>query len=132
MSNYESRKETRKRIRSRRRWARMARRERVVRRSRIPVILMALCAVVGVGGFIYAQDGKSADTPVVAGAHAAEQLVTKTVVVRSGDTVWGIAERCNDGSRDTRELVAKICAYNDVKPGELQIGQVLIVPMNEV
>ena len=131
MTRTEPKTEASKRIRSRRRWLKMARRERALRRSRIPMIALALIAVIGLGGFVYAQDGKSAGTAVVAGAHAAEQLVTKTVVVRSGDTVWGIAERYNDSSRDTRELVAQICACNDVKPGELQIGQMLIVPLNE-
>ena len=124
-------KDTERRIRRRRRVIRQERRTRAIRRSRIPVIVLGLCAVTSIGGIVYAHGGDSASTPITTGAHASERLRTETVQIQSGDTVWGIAERYNDGSRDMREFVQQICAFNHIEPGELQAGQILRVPLNE-
>ena len=131
MKDMKDTKDINRRICRRRRWLLQERRARAIRRSRIPVIVLGLCAVTSIGGFVYAQDGKGADMPVVNRAHASELLRTETVQVHSGDTVWGIAERYNDGSRDTRELVQQICTFNHIEPGKLQAGQILRVPLNE-
>jgi hypothetical protein len=48
-------------------------------------------------------------------------------VVRSGDTVWTIAERVADG-QDPRPWVDAIAARNDIPAGALVPGQSLILP----
>ncbi len=49
------------------------------------------------------------------------------VVVRSGDTLWSIAERTERGV-DPRALVGAIVARNDVDPGSLVPGQSVVIP----
>ena len=48
-------------------------------------------------------------------------------VVRSGDTLWSIAERLAPG-RDPRPLVDAISATNRVDPGSIVPGQTLLIP----
>ncbi|WP_238147702.1 MULTISPECIES: LysM peptidoglycan-binding domain-containing protein [Micrococcaceae] len=55
-------------------------------------------------------------------------VVTKTVTVGSGDTLWDIA-RDVDPSGDTREAIAKINDLNDLSSGRVTPGQRLIVPV---
>ncbi|MDP4092764.1 MAG: LysM peptidoglycan-binding domain-containing protein [Bacillota bacterium] len=49
------------------------------------------------------------------------------VVVSSGDTLWGIAEKYNQGS-DIRETVYEIKKLNKLESSDIYIGQKLIVP----
>ncbi len=51
----------------------------------------------------------------------------RTVVVRSGDTLWSIARRSEPPS-DPRAVVDAIAAANGVRAGELLAGQRLLVP----
>lgn len=48
-------------------------------------------------------------------------------VVRSGDTVWSIAERVAGGG-DPRPVVDAIAARNDVDAGAVVPGQSLVIP----
>ncbi len=51
-----------------------------------------------------------------------------TVVVKSGDTLWSIASRCNDGSSDTRVIIEEIIQHNNLASSSLQAGQVIEIP----
>ncbi|WP_129661984.1 LysM peptidoglycan-binding domain-containing protein [Rothia uropygialis] len=55
-------------------------------------------------------------------------VVTRTVTVGSGDTLWDIA-RDVDPKGDTRESIAKINDLNDLSSGRVTPGQRLIVPV---
>lgn len=50
------------------------------------------------------------------------------VVVKPGDTLWGIAERVSDGQRDLRAVVDQIREINGLKSVVLRPGQTLKVP----
>jgi hypothetical protein len=50
-----------------------------------------------------------------------------TVVVRSGDTLWSLAERTDPGA-DPRAVSDAIARANDVEAGELVPGQRLVLP----
>ncbi|SFF09579.1 LysM domain-containing protein [Paenibacillus catalpae] len=52
----------------------------------------------------------------------------QTVVVSAGDTLWGIADRFVDNSKDIRQYIYKIKQRNQLRSAELQPGQVLIIP----
>jgi FOG: LysM repeat len=52
----------------------------------------------------------------------------QTVVVATGDTLWEIADRFNDDSKDIRQYIYKIKERNQLRSVELQPGQVLIIP----
>ncbi|WP_017594348.1 LysM peptidoglycan-binding domain-containing protein [Nocardiopsis potens] len=53
--------------------------------------------------------------------------VPPTVVVRDGDTLWGIAERVRPGD-DTRRTVHEIVELNGLAGTELEPGQRLRIP----
>lgn len=48
-------------------------------------------------------------------------------VVRTGDTVWSIAERAAEGT-DPRPLVDAIAARNGIDAGAVVPGQALVIP----
>lgn len=50
------------------------------------------------------------------------------VVVRSGDTLWGLAAQYSQQSRDMRLAVDEILRINELATAELQPGQVILVP----
>lgn len=58
--------------------------------------------------------------------------VSCTYIVRSGDTVWIIADKYmdkQDGTRDKRELVFNICQANNLNSCLIYAGQKLIIPL---
>jgi Tfp pilus assembly protein FimV len=57
----------------------------------------------------------------------ADPVVTRTVVVEPGDTLWAIAQRARP-DLDPRETIAWIQDANGVDAGALQAGQSLVVP----
>jgi Tfp pilus assembly protein FimV len=61
-------------------------------------------------------------------APAAQQVPEKLVVVRSGDTLWSIAQRVRPGD-DPRQVAAEIAAANGAQPGALTVGASLVVPL---
>ena len=61
-------------------------------------------------------------------APAAQQVPEQLVVVRSGDTLWSIAQRVRPGD-DPRQVAAEIAATNGVQPGALTVGASLVVPL---
>jgi nucleoid-associated protein YgaU len=56
-----------------------------------------------------------------------EPVSATTYVVRTGDTLWGIAGRVAPG-RDPRTVVDAISRENGVDPGALAPGQTLLIP----
>lgn len=53
----------------------------------------------------------------------------RQVVVHENETIWTIAEENCPSGTDPRIHVKEICEINDVDPGEIQPGDVLIVPV---
>ena len=113
------------RIRKRRRKLENGRRKRVVRITRIPVAIVLICLLTGLAGYIGASDGKTNDTGLVFTAHAEEQIVYKNIVVKNGDTLWGIASNFTEPSKDIRKVINDICKLNNITPGSIYPGQVL-------
>ncbi|GBC87873.1 hypothetical protein HRbin12_01891 [bacterium HR12] len=66
----------------------------------------------------------------VEGAPRQEERGTeaRAYVVRAGDTLWSIAREIAPGA-DPRPIVDAIARANDVAPGALVPGQVLLVPL---
>lgn len=77
-------------------------------------------------GFTYGWDGSSAFEIALPGSPIGtyEQLY----VVRPGDTLSGIAAMFYWDSSDISEGVELIMKANDMNPGNIQVGQVLIIP----
>jgi len=114
--------------RNRRRNAR-ARRELIKARLRGPAVVMAVCCIMAFGGYIGVRDSALNDTGLAYAAQAEEETVYKMITVHSGDTLWGIASDYVEPSKDIRKYIREICALNDVKPGKIYPGQVIIVPV---
>jgi hypothetical protein len=62
-------------------------------------------------------------------AGAGDVAVTRTVVVRPGDTIWDLAGAHAPAGEDRRAFVAEIVAINEVQPSALRPGMVLKVPV---
>ena len=60
--------------------------------------------------------------------HGGRAAVPRSVVVRPGDTLWGIAAALVGPAGDPRPLVDAIARTNGVDPGEIRPGQVLVIP----
>lgn len=90
-----------------------------VRRRRLS--LLAAAAVVAgawAGPVAHALGGGAASIPVS----------SRTYVVRSGDTLWSIADRLAPG-RDPRPIVDAIAEANQAAAGALVPGQTLRIPI---
>jgi hypothetical protein len=90
---------------------------RLTRRGRV-VVLGLLVALAAFVVLFVAQPGEAADRP---GA-------MPTTVVRSGDTLWGIAGRHAPG-RDRVGMVEEIRRLNHLDGYQIQIGQRLTLPL---
>ncbi|MCU1675884.1 MAG: hypothetical protein JWM93_642 [Frankiales bacterium] len=91
---------------------------RLTRRGRtlaLLVITVLLCVAFSVGRV----SSSNAATP-------AEPVVSHTVLVSAGDTLWSIARR-EAPDRDPRDVVDAITRTNHLK-GTLQVGQKLVLP----
>jgi len=117
------------RIRRRRRALINGRRKKAAIRARIPIIVITVCMIAGLAGYIGVHDGRISDTGLIYTAHAEEKVIYKNVVVKSGDTIWGIASDYADPSKDIRKFIKEICEVNDIKPGNIYPGQVIVVPV---
>jgi len=102
-------------------------RVRLTRRGRFVVGVLAGLAIASAVALIWlavtgqAQAASKA-TPVPAGSHGMLR-----VVVRSGQTLWGIAEK-TDPSADPRILIQQIIDDNALSGPAVNAGQVLWVP----
>jgi len=128
-SVYGNQNEVRERVRRRRRRIAATRRECVNGRARSVLIVLSVCLMAALAGYIGMQGSGSADNGLAYGAYAAEETIYKNVTVHSGDTIWGLAGVYSDSSKDIRALVKEICALNNVVPGKIYPGQILIIPV---
>jgi LysM repeat protein len=82
------------------------------------VLVMALAAV---------WMGRLAGEPARAGTGWAPPVVTASVIVQQGDSLWTIAQQVSPGA-DPREVVSRIRDLNGLRSNLIQPGQVLLVP----
>lgn len=61
---------------------------------------------------------------------AGPEPVTAEYRVRSGDTLWTIAERVGPDDDDVRAVVAEIMDLNDLESSLIRPGQSLLVPVD--
>lgn len=88
-----------------------------VRRRRLALVLAGAALAGAWAGPVAEAVGSSGATPATRAAY----------VVRAGDTLWSIAEGMVDGE-DPRPLVDSIADANELDPGALIPGQVLVIP----
>ena len=121
---------TKERVRNRRRKITEARKAKMALRAQTPLIIVIVCMITALTGYISVQGNTVPDTGLAYTAQAEGETIYKTVVVHSGDTLWGIASEYSDPSKDIRKLIKEICALNDIKPGNIYPGQTLMVPIS--
>ena len=97
---------------------RLTRRGRLVRTLALIVLVVALAAI---------SVARLTGEPARAGSGWAPPVVTASVVVQPGDSLWNIAQRVAPGS-DPREVVIRIRDLNGLRSNLIQPGQVLLVP----
>lgn len=89
-----------------------------VRRRRVAFTLAVVMAGLAVSGAVA---HRLAGSPM-------EPAARRTYVVRSGDTLWSIAQRMAPGD-DPRPLVQRIQEANGVDAGAIAPGYTLVVPL---
>lgn len=52
----------------------------------------------------------------------------QVVEVRSGDTLWALAQKFGPKNQDVRKVVYHICQVNGTSPDQLQPGQNILIP----
>jgi nucleoid-associated protein YgaU len=98
-------------------------RTRVRQRRRLTGASLAVAAAVILSAPVADALGRHAG-PV---AGSPPRRVEQVYVVRSGDTLWSIAERTAEGS-DPRYVVDAIVERNGIDPGALVPGQSIVIP----
>jgi nucleoid-associated protein YgaU len=67
--------------------------------------------------------------PAIAGTvHAAPPVSYHTVTVRSGDSLWALAERQTPNGGDVQAVVDTIIAANHMNGAAINVGQKLRIP----
>lgn len=66
--------------------------------------------------------------PVAARPEGERPTPALEVRVATGDTIWSLAREHGDPHRDVRDVVTVMLQTNRVRPGDLQPGQVLVIP----
>ncbi|NNC13370.1 LysM peptidoglycan-binding domain-containing protein [Planctomonas sp. JC2975] len=96
-------------------------RTRLTRRGRVVIAaLIVLPLLIGAGAL-------AANSGAVAGAVGTSSAAFHHVTVRSGDSLWSIAERIAP-QYDPRDVVAALVDLNGLQSSVLQAGQQLAVP----
>jgi len=121
--SYNEDPDVRARVRRRRR--KLAGTKKLPRRIHRTLVIAGICLIMVFGGYF----GTRGDVKTIYGAYAAEETIYKHVTVYSGDTLWDIASEYTEPSKDIRKQVKAICDLNDVSPGKIYPGQVLLVPV---
>lgn len=85
------------------------------RRLRCLTFLMVFAAVISVF--------------IASAANATKISDTKTYIVSTGDTLWGIAEYCSTDNRDLREVMDDIMKLNGMTSAQINIGEELTIPV---
>ncbi|MBP1935891.1 LysM peptidoglycan-binding domain-containing protein [Paenibacillus sediminis] len=57
-----------------------------------------------------------------------DSMPLDTIVVHSGDTLWGIAEKYKPAGSDTRIYIEGIKNKNDLNGSQIEVGDVLVLP----
>ena len=63
-------------------------------------------------------------------SEATTQFDTIEIQVVEGDTLWQIASEYNYYNEDIRDVIHRIKAMNDMKKGDIVVGQNLIIPVS--
>lgn len=92
-------------------------RMRLTRRGRAVVLALAVALAFAVGAIAGQAQAASGES----------DLVTETVVVAPGQTLWEIADGVA-GDEDVRDVIALIERINELDSSALAVGQVLQVP----
>ena len=98
----------------------MVKRYRVTSKIRFTAFMTILILMMGIiAGSLLGYNDASGDSK-------AEYV---KVVVSPGDTLWSIAERYTDGSKDIRAYIHEICQINNLESWQLYSGQEISVPI---
>jgi nucleoid-associated protein YgaU len=100
---------------------------RLTRRGRIVVWTLAGFAVAAVAGLIWLAITGQAQASGQAGPARSATSGVARVVVRSGQTLWGIAAQV-DPNADPRVVIPQIVELNSLRGTSISVGQVLWVP----
>jgi nucleoid-associated protein YgaU len=119
------------RVRRRRRKIAGDRRARMGVRVRRVFLIICICAMTGVAGYISVQDSAFTDTGLAYAAHAAEETHYINITVHRGDTLWDIAGSYSEPSDDIREVIREISLLNDIESGNIYPGQIIQIPVGE-
>ena len=130
MTIITTKKDVQARIRARRRRIAGARNGIKNGKTRRLAVIAGMCLIVMLGGYFGVRGEGFAELRHSSGAYAAEETVYKKVTVYSGDTLWGIAGEYTEPSKDVRKMVKAICDLNNVSPGKIYPGQVILVPVS--
>jgi len=57
-----------------------------------------------------------------------KQIEYKSMVVKSGDSLWSIASN-NNGNKDIRTIIREIKKINNISQNTINIGDILMVPV---
>ena len=126
--DYMNREDVNARKRKRRRRILAARRNAASMKIRRAVIIGIFCMAMMMAGCYAVYGDNAAAKGSINTAQSECETDYKSVVVRSGDTLWGIASVYSDPSKDIRVQIKEICTLNDVKPGNIYPGQIIKVP----
>lgn len=86
-------------------------------------VFVSVCTIIAVFGIF---------TLLTADSTAAATVTTyRQIVVDSNDTLWSIADEYTDDSEDVRVTIDQLKEINDMSSNELQVGDVLFVPVSE-
>lgn len=92
---------------------------RLTRRGRVVVALLALLLAAPVVGWGARAVADAPGAPLEVRVHA----------VQPGETLWGYAEQVAERGDDLRDVVAHLQAINDLATAELQVGQIVLLPV---
>jgi cell division protein YceG involved in septum cleavage len=93
---------------------------RICSRFRFTAFLLIVAASAFLAGFAFAEKSVSAGEPPV----------YAEVEIHAGDTLWKIASEYKDEKQDIRRLIYEICKINEIKAGNIQAGQIILVPVS--
>jgi len=98
-------------------------RTRVRQRRRLTVAALGMAVAVVLSAPVAGALGRHGGSEPGSPPRRAERVY----VVRSGDTLWSIAEQAGEGA-DPRPLVDAIAERNGIDPGALVPGETLVIP----
>ena len=127
--DYNDHEHVRSRMRKRRRRLIAKRRNASAIKKRRSLIIGLVCVAVMMTGCyaVYGDDNTGGESSIASQSEPAIEY--KSVIVRSGDTLWDIASKYSGPSKDVRNLVKEMCTLNDVNPGNIYPGQIIKVPI---